>query len=67
MEALRHNAARVLDEMRRTTFEDPAEKCRRILDAMQTCYPTTELADEYLSALEQALQGKTRLEHPGRS
>jgi len=65
VEALRQNATRALDKMRRTAFVDPAEKCRCILEAMQTCYPTKELADEYLSTLEQALHGKDKLDVAG--
>ena len=65
VEAMQRTAIRLLDEMRLSAPQEPEEKCRRILGAIQSSYPTKELADEYFSALELALGDKQRLDAAG--
>ena len=65
VEALRRSAARLLAEIRVAPPQEPEERCRHILGAIQSSYPTKELADEYFSALELALHDKPGLEIPG--
>jgi hypothetical protein len=65
VEALQRNAARLLAEIRAAPPLEPEDKCRQILGAIQSSYPTKELADEYFSALELALNDIPRLDSPG--
>ena len=59
------NAARLFAEIRVAPAREPEDKCRQILGAIQSSYPTEELADEYFSALELALNEKPRLDISG--
>jgi Sulfotransferase domain len=65
VEALQRNAARLLEEIRLAPSQEPEQKCRDILGAIQSSYPTTELAGEYFANLELAHRGKPRREAPG--
>ena len=63
--ALRRNATQVLADTQQAVVPEPAEKCRRILLAMQNSYPTAELANEYFANLELALRHKRELDVAG--
>lgn len=67
VEMMRQNAIRLLREMRATPSqeEEPEEKCRRILSAIQSSYPTPELADEYFKNLKLAFRDKRELDASG--